>query len=98
LPVDVFVAVDGGDPRTAFRLVTQLRGQGVRAQMEQAGRSMKGQLRQAGRVGAGTLAIVGRESIRVRAGGAEQEAGDVDAAIEAIGSAAHSTYSQKDPA
>jgi hypothetical protein len=66
--------------------------------MEQAGRSMKGQLRQAGRVGAGTLAIVGRESIRVRAGGAEQEAGDVEAAIEAIESVAHSNYSQKDPA
>src|SRR5207253_1284480 len=39
LPVDVFVAVDGGDPRTAFRLVTQLRGKGLRAQMEQGGRS-----------------------------------------------------------
>jgi histidyl-tRNA synthetase len=84
LSVDVFVAVDGGDPRTAFRLVTELRGRGVRAQMEQAGRSLKGQLRQAGRVGADAVAIVGPGSIRVRAGGSEQEVADVDAAVAAI--------------
>ena len=83
-PVDVFVAVDGGDPRTAFRLVTELRGKGLRAQMEQAGRSLKGQLRQAGRVGADALAIVGPESIRVRAGGSEQEVSGIDAALAAI--------------
>jgi histidyl-tRNA synthetase len=84
LPVDVFVAVDGGDPRTAFRLVTQLRANGVRAQMEQAGRSLKGQLRQAGRVGADAVAIVGPGSIRVRASGSEHEVGDIDAALGVI--------------
>jgi histidyl-tRNA synthetase len=84
LPVDVFVAVDGGDPRAAFRLVTELRGKGLRAQMEQAGRSLKGQLRQAGRLGADAVAIVGPGSIRVRAGGSEEEVGDVDAAVAAI--------------
>jgi histidyl-tRNA synthetase len=83
-PVDVFVAVDGGDPRTAFKLVTELRARGLRAQMEQAGRSVKGQLRHAGRLGADALAIVGPESIRVRAGGSEQEAGSVGAAVTAI--------------
>src|SRR5204863_648142 len=31
-PFDVFVAVDGGDPRTAFSLVRELRGRGLRAQ------------------------------------------------------------------
>jgi histidyl-tRNA synthetase len=82
--VDVFVAVDGGDPRTAFRLVTQLRGKGLRAQMEQAGRSLKGQLKQAGRLRADAVAVVGPESIRVRAAGSEQEVKDIDAAIAAI--------------
>ena len=84
LPVEVFVAVDGGDPRTAFKLVTELRGKGVTAAMEQAGRSLKGQLRQAGRLGADAVAIVGPESIRVRAGGSEQEVTGVDAAVAAI--------------
>jgi histidyl-tRNA synthetase len=83
-PVDVFVAVDGGDPRTAFRLVTQLRGKGLRAQMEQAGRSLKGQLKQAGRLSADAVAVVGPESIRIRAGGSEEEVKDIDAAIAAI--------------
>jgi histidyl-tRNA synthetase len=84
LPVDVYVAVDGGDPRTAFSLVGELRGRGLRAQMEQAGRSLKGQLKQAGRVGADAVAIVGPESIRVRAGGTEQEVQGLDAAVAAI--------------
>jgi histidyl-tRNA synthetase len=83
-PVDVYVAVDGGDPRTAFSLVRELRGKGLRAQMEQAGRSLKGQLRHAGRLGADAVAVVGPESIRVRAGGSEEEVKDVDAAIAAI--------------
>ena len=89
--VDVFVAVDGGDPRTAFQLVRELRGRGLTAQMEQAGRSLKGQLRQAGRVGADAVAVVGADSIRVRAGGSEQEVQGVEAAIAAI-------ESEEDPA
>ncbi|HEX6713699.1 MAG TPA: histidine--tRNA ligase [Thermoleophilaceae bacterium] len=91
LPADVFVAVDGGDPRTAFRLVNELRGKGLRAQMEQAGRSLKGQLKQAGRVGADAVAILGPDSIRVRAGGSEVEVADIDAAVVAI-------ESEEDPA
>jgi histidyl-tRNA synthetase len=90
-PVDVFVALDGGDPRTAFSLVTQLRGRGLRAQMEQAGRSLKGQLKQAGRLGADAVAVVGPQSIRIRAGGSEQEVQGIDAAIAAI-------ESEEDPA
>jgi histidyl-tRNA synthetase len=90
-PVDVFVAVDGGDPRTAFRLVTELRAKGLRAQMEQAGRSMKGQLKQAGRVRADAVAIVGPESIRIRAGGSEEEVTGIEAALAAI-------ESEEDPA
>jgi histidyl-tRNA synthetase len=83
-PVDVFVAIDGGDPRTAFQLVTELRGKGLRAQMEQAGRSLKGQLKQAGRLSADAVAIVGPDSIRIRAGGSEQEVQGLDAAVAAI--------------
>jgi histidyl-tRNA synthetase len=81
---DVFVAIDGGDPRDAFALVRRLRSAGVSAELEQAGRSLKGQLRHAGRLGADAVAIVGPESIRIRAGGAEEEVPDVDAAFEAI--------------
>jgi histidyl-tRNA synthetase len=88
---DVFVALDGGSPREAFRLVNELRGKGLRAQMEQAGRSLKGQLKQAGRVGADSVAVVGPESIRVRAGGSEVEVKGVDAAVQAI-------ESEEDPA
>jgi histidyl-tRNA synthetase len=82
--VDVFVAVDGGDPRTAFRLVNELRGRGLRAQMEQAGRSLKGQMKQAGRLNAGAVAIVGDSGIRIRSGGDEREVADLSAAAEAL--------------
>jgi histidyl-tRNA synthetase len=84
LPVEVFVAVDGGDPRTAFKLVTELRGKGLRAAMEQAGRSLKGQFKQAARLGADAVAIVGPGVIRIRAGGSEQEVSGIDAALAAI--------------
>jgi histidyl-tRNA synthetase len=83
-PTDVFVAIDGGDARDAFRLVQRLRSAGVRAELEQAGRSLKGQLRHAGRLGADAVAIVGPDSIRIRVGGTEKEVPDVDAAFEAI--------------
>jgi histidyl-tRNA synthetase len=83
-PVDVFVALDGGDPRDAFRLVNELRGKGLRAQMEQAGRSLKGQLKHAGRLRADAVAVVGPDSIRIRAGGSEDEVKDIDAAVDAI--------------
>jgi histidyl-tRNA synthetase len=81
---DVFVATEGGSARDAFRLVQRLRTAGLRAELEQAGRSLKGQLRHAGRLGADVVAIVGPESIRIRAGGTEEEVPDVDAAFEAI--------------
>jgi histidyl-tRNA synthetase len=83
-PTDVFVALDGGSARDAFALVQRLRARGVSAQMEQAGRSLKGQLKQASRLGADAVAIVGPDSIRIRAGGSEQEVPDLDSAIVAI--------------
>jgi histidyl-tRNA synthetase len=60
--IDVFVA---GSGREAFLLVAQLRGSGLRAQMEQAGRSLKGQLKQADRLGARWTVILG-DNIEVR--------------------------------
>jgi histidyl-tRNA synthetase len=83
-PVDVYVAIDGGDSRDAFKLVQLLRGRGLRAQMEQAGRSVKGQLKQAGRLNAHAVAIVGADGIRIRAGGSEALVPDIDAAVAAI--------------
>ena len=83
-PTDVFVAIDGGDPRTAFKLVQRLRAAALNAEMEQAGRSLKGQLRHAGRLDARAVAIVGESGIRVRAHGEERECDGIDAAVEAL--------------
>jgi histidyl-tRNA synthetase len=70
---DVFVARDeGASAREAFGLVRDLRGRGLRAQMEQAGRSLKGQLKHAGRIGARSVVIVGDGGLRVR----DMESGD----------------------
>jgi len=66
--IDVFVAGAGHD---AFLLVGQLRGKGMRAQMEQAGRSLKGQLKQADRLGARWTVILG-DGIEVK----DMESGD----------------------
>jgi histidyl-tRNA synthetase len=56
----VFVAVAKPEAgREAFRLVRELRRQGVRVEMEQAGRSVKGQFKHADRIGARAVVIVG---------------------------------------
>jgi histidyl-tRNA synthetase len=60
--IDVFVA---GSGQQAFALVVQLRGAGLRAQMEQAGRSLKGQMKQADRLGARWTVIID-ESIELK--------------------------------
>jgi histidyl-tRNA synthetase len=63
---EVFVAIDGGDRRAAFKLVKELRSTGKRAQMEQAGRSIKGQFKQADRLGAAKVVILSSDEVRVR--------------------------------
>jgi histidyl-tRNA synthetase len=83
-PADVFVAVDGGSTRDAFRLTSRLRAAGRSVQMEQAGRSIKGQLKHAGRLGAARVAIVTAGGIRIRAEGGERTVESVDAALEAL--------------
>ena len=48
----------------AFRLLNQLRDQGIRADMDHGGRSMKSQMKQANRVGAKFVAIFGETEIQ----------------------------------
>jgi histidyl-tRNA synthetase len=81
--IDVFVAGTGSD---AFALVRQLRGGGLRAQMEQAGRSLKGQLKQADRLGARWTVILGDEiEVKDMDSGAQQRAGSVDEVVRMVG-------------
>jgi histidyl-tRNA synthetase len=86
-PPAVFVALDeGGNPREAFRLVCELRAQGVGAQMEQAGRSLKGQLKHADRLDAGHVAILGADGLAIRdmESGDQREVADVDEAARLL--------------
>ncbi len=81
--IDVFVA---GTGRDAFALVGQLRGSGLRAQMEQAGRSLKGQLKQADRLGARWTVILGDEiEVKDMDTGAQQRAESVDDVLGMVG-------------
>ena len=58
-----FVAYDAGaEPHEAFRVVRELRAEGLAAELEQAGRSLKGQLKQADRLGARWVVIVGADA------------------------------------
>jgi histidyl-tRNA synthetase len=81
--IDVFVA---GTGRDAFVLVRQLRGSGLRAQMEQAGRSLKGQMKQADRLGARWTVILGDEiEVKDMDSGDQQRAGSVDEVVRMVG-------------
>jgi histidyl-tRNA synthetase len=81
--IDVFVA---GTGRDAFMLVGQLRGSGLRAEMEQAGRSLKGQLKQADRLGARWAVILGDDiEVKDMDTGAQRRAGSVDEVLGMVG-------------
>jgi histidyl-tRNA synthetase len=83
----VFVARDeGASAREAFGLVRDLRGRGLRAQMEQGGRSLKGQLKHAGRIGARSVVIVGDGGLRVRdmESGDQRDASSADEAMRLV--------------
>ncbi len=72
----------------AHRLARLLRGQGVRAEVEQAGRSLKGQLKQADRIGAGATLIVGDGiDVKFMATGEQVPAEDADGALEVLATA-----------
>jgi histidyl-tRNA synthetase len=84
---DVYVARDAGaSGREAFGLLRDVRGRGLRAQMEQAGRSLKGQLKHADRIGAQWVLIVTGNGLRVRnmRTGDQQEAASADEALRII--------------
>jgi histidyl-tRNA synthetase len=86
LAAPVFVALAKPErSREAFRLLRELRGAGVRAEMEQAGRSLRGQLRHADRMGARAVAIVG-DGIEVKdmASGEQRPVSGIAEAIRAV--------------
>jgi histidyl-tRNA synthetase len=83
----VFVAVAGPEAgREAFRLVRELRRQGVRVEMEQAGRSMKGQFKHADRIGARAVVIVG-DGLEVKdmRSGEQRPVADADEVVRLVG-------------
>lgn len=62
--IDAFVCAIGDDARQyAFKLLQQLRGAGVRADMDYLGRSLKAQMRYADRLGAAYVIIIGDEEL-----------------------------------
>ncbi|MFL5827914.1 MAG: histidine--tRNA ligase [Thermoleophilaceae bacterium] len=84
---DVFVArEDGAEPTQVFRVLRELRSEGLRAQAEQAGRSIKGQLKHADRIGARSVVIVTGGELRVRdmRSGEQRDAGDIAEAVRLV--------------
>jgi len=82
----VFISFTHDDAlRAGFTLAQQLRGQGIRVEMEQAGRSLKGQLKQADRIGASVVVLVG-EGIEVKDmdSGEQQPVRDSAEAVEKV--------------
>ena len=84
---DVFVAAPSEQGARAFALVQELRGAGLRAELDLAGRSLKGQMKQADRLGARRAVILddeGKAEVRDMTSG-EQEELDLARAVEALG-------------
>jgi histidyl-tRNA synthetase len=75
----VFIAHAGDHARVAFRLLRELRANGVSASVEQAGRSLKGQFKQADRVGAAWVAIVADAGLELK----DMSSGDQRSVTEA---------------
>ena len=83
---DVFVAAPSEQGARAFALVQELRGAGLRAELDLAGRSLKGQMKQADRLGARRAVILddeGKAEVRDMTSG-EQEELDLARAVEAL--------------
>jgi len=71
-PIDVFFVCEEGVDRTrVLPLLAELRGRGLRADLDYAGRSPKGQITQAGRLGAVRTVIVTDGQATVREHGRE---------------------------
>ena len=74
---DVFVAGPEASRARAFALVRELRGAGLRAELDLAGRSLKGQMKQADRLGARRAVILdddGAAEVRDMASGEQARA------------------------
>ena len=73
---DVFVAAPPAQSARAFALVRELRGAGLRAELDLAGRSLKGQMKQADRLGAARAVIIdddGSAQVRDMSSGEQRE-------------------------
>ena len=84
--IDVFVAAPAVQGERAFALVSELRGAGMRAQLDLAGRSIKTQMKQADRLGARRAVILdeaGGAEVRDMQSG-EQQPLDLGRAAEAL--------------
>ncbi len=84
--IDVFVTAPDGRRDRAFAIVRELRGAGLRAELDQAGRSIKGQMKQADRIGARRTVILEQEggaSVRDMQSG-EQHDLDLARVVEAV--------------
>jgi histidyl-tRNA synthetase len=84
--IDVFVAAADDQRGRAFALVQELRGAGLRAELDLAGRSLKGQMKHADRLGAGRTVILDEDgAAEVRdMGSGEQRALDLARAAEVL--------------
>jgi histidyl-tRNA synthetase len=83
---DVFVAAADGERERAFALVRELRGAGLRAELDLAGRSLKGQMKQADRLGAQRAIVLdadGTAQLRDMRSGDQREL-DLARAIEEL--------------
>ena len=83
---DVFVAGPGEQSGRAFALVRELRGAGLRAELDLAGRSLKGQMKHADRLGARRAVIIdetGAAEVRDMESG-EQGPLDLSRALEVL--------------
>ncbi len=83
---DVFVAAADGERERAFALVRELRGAGLRAELDLAGRSLKGQMKQADRLGARRAIVLdadGTAQLRDMRSGDQREL-DLARAIEEL--------------
>jgi histidyl-tRNA synthetase len=73
--LDVFLAVDGGSPDEALRVLGELRAAGVAADTDYAGRSLKGQLTQ-GAKRARAIVVMGEDGMTLR------RPGELDVAVD----------------
>jgi histidyl-tRNA synthetase len=84
-PLDVFVVVgEDADRSEVLRVLAELRGLGVSADIDYAGRSFKGQMTQAGRTGARTVAIVRGSDATIRRDGHDEQVVGLDRLVATL--------------